>query len=268
MKVGVSSASLFMRKDNVDALPAFSALGIQTAEVFLSSFSEYGKAYGKRLAKKKGNVDVYSVHALNTQFEPQLFNRHDGVRKDAYAVLRKVMESARELGAKRYTFHGITRAKRNARSGKNDDFSWMADCFQELVRFCQDYGVGVCLENVEWSTYNRPGVFGKIVQSVPNLYGVLDIKQARISEYPYETYLSEMGERLSHVHVSDINECGKMCLPGQGCFDFVDMIKRLNDVGFRGPLLIEVYQNDYKKEQELADACNFLQELVDKYANS
>lgn len=267
MKVGISSASLFMRKDNVDALPTFNALGIKTAEVFLSSFSEYGKAYGKRLAKRKGDVEVYSVHALNTQFEPQLFNRHDGVRKDAYTVLRKVMEAGHELGAKRYTFHGVTRAKRNARSGKHDDFLWMADCFQQLIGFCQGYGIDVCLENVEWSTYNRPGVFARLAQSVPELYGVLDIKQARISEYPYETYLSEMGARLSHVHLSDIDGKGKMCLPGQGCFDFVTLIKRLNDVGFNGPLLIEVYQNDYKKEAELLDACNFLQELVDKHAN-
>ncbi len=266
MKVGVSSASLFMRKDNVDALPAFNALKIPCAEVFLSSFSEYGKAYGKRLAKKKGEVDVYSVHALNTQFEPQLFNRHDGVKRDAYAVLKRVMESAKELGATRYTFHGVTRAKRNARSGKNDDFAWMTACFQDLTDFCKDYGVGVCLENVEWSTYNRPGVFQRLATSLPDLYGVLDIKQARISEYPYEAYLTEMGARLSHVHVSDIDERGKMCLPGKGVFDFVTLIKRLNDVGFDGPLLIEVYQNDYQKEDELKTACNFLQELVDKYA--
>ena len=43
MQVGVSTASLFMRKNNEDALPLFTRLGIPIAEVFLTSFSEYGK---------------------------------------------------------------------------------------------------------------------------------------------------------------------------------------------------------------------------------
>ncbi len=266
MKAGVSTASFFMRKDNVDALPALSALKIKNAEVFLSSFSEYGRAHGKLLAERKGDVDVFSVHALNTQFEPQLFNRHDGVKKDAYGVLQGVMETAQALGATRYTFHGVTRAKQGARTGKNDDFPWLISCFQDLSDFCKGYGVNVCLETVEWASYNRPGFFKAIADSVPDLYGVLDVKQARISGFPYESYLLEMGEKISHVHVSDVDENGKMCLPGQGVFDFVTLIKRLNDVGFDGPLLIEVYQNDYAREDELRVSCEFLQELIDKYA--
>ena len=136
--------------------------------------------------------------------------------------------------------------------------------FTELTVFCQARGVTLCLENVEWSTYNRPGVFQKLAAEIPALRGVLDIKQARISEYPYEEYLTEMGERLAYVHVSDVNEQGKICLPGRGVFDFDTLVKRLKDVGFQGALLIEVYKNDYENVQELKISCDRLQEILYK----
>ena len=130
---------------------------------------------------------------------------------------------------------------------------------------CQKSGVTLCLENVEWATYNRPGVFSKIAEGVPQMKGVLDIKQARISGYPYYLYLEEMGQRLAYAHISDIDEKGKMCLPGKGAFDFDEMIRRLKDIGFDGALLIEVYENDYQKEEELKIACDYVQELLYKH---
>ena len=49
MKAGVSTASLFMRKNNEDALPLLNELGVEIAEVFLTSFSEYGYPFAELL---------------------------------------------------------------------------------------------------------------------------------------------------------------------------------------------------------------------------
>ena len=84
MQTGISTASLFMRKNNEEALPLLNDLGVKTAEVFLTSFSEYGKEFGELLAKVKGDLTINSVHALNTEFEPQLFSAHPRVKGDAY----------------------------------------------------------------------------------------------------------------------------------------------------------------------------------------
>lgn len=265
MKTGVSTASLFLRKYNEEALPLLDDLGVQTAEVFLTTYSEYGKDFAQKLAAVKGNVSVNSVHILNTQFEPQLFNAHPRAREDAFSWLEKVLDSAEVLGAPYYTFHGTARMKRAARSGANDDFTKMTDGFSSIVDRCKARGVMLCLENVEWSTYNRPGVFSRLASALPALRGVLDIKQARISEYPYEAYLEEMGEKIAYVHVSDVDEKGKICLPGKGGFDFVTLVKRLKDVGFDGALLIEVYTGDYGAESQLKTSCDFLNEILDKY---
>ncbi|MBQ8876425.1 MAG: sugar phosphate isomerase/epimerase [Clostridia bacterium] len=264
MQTGVSTASLFMRKYNEEALSLLNDLGVRTAEVFLTSFSEYGKAFGAVLSNVQGDLTVNSVHALNTEFEPQLFSAHPRVRDDAYGWLDKVLESANCLRAPYYTFHGTSRVKKASRSGKYDDFPSIIKGFDELTAHCKERGVTLCLENVEWSTYNRVGVFSKIAAAVPDLYGVLDIKQARISEYPYVEYLREMGERLAYVHISDVDERGKIRLPGQGIFDFDTLIKRLKDVGFDGALLIEVYKNDYADVAELKTACDFVDEILYK----
>ncbi len=264
MRTGVSTASLFMRKYNEEALPLLNDLGVKTAEVFLTSFSEYGKDFGEMLAQAKGDLTVNSVHALNTEFEPQLFSSHPRVKADAYGWLDKVLESANCLAAPYYSFHGTSRVKKASRSGQNDDFPSMIKGFQELTAHCRARGVTLCLENVEWSTYNRVGVFAKIAAAVDNLRGVLDIKQARISGDPYEEYLREMGERLTHVHISDVDERGKIRLPGQGVFDFERLIKQLQDVGFDGALLIEVYKNDYAGVMELKNSCDFVDEILYK----
>ncbi len=265
MQAGVSTASLFMRKNNEEALPLLNELGVTLAEVFLTSFSEYGYPFADVLSAKKGDLTVNSVHDLNTEFEPQLFSKHPRVREDAYGWLDKVLQSANALGAPYYTFHGTSRVKRASRSGKHDDFNAMIEGFSALTEYCEKKGVTLCLENVEWSTYNRIGVFKTLSNEISALRGVLDIKQARISEYPYEKYVEEMGEKLAYAHVSDIDQNGKIRLPGQGVFDYETLIKRLQDVGFDGALLIEVYNGDYGLETELKTACDYLNELLYKH---
>lgn len=192
MRTGVSTASLFMRENNEEALPLLDALGVRTAEVFLTSFSEYDRKFGELLAEKRGRVRVHSVHVLNTQFEPQLFSGNPRVKKDAFFWLERAMRAGQALGAKYYTFHGIARIKRASRSGEKDNFAAWGGGLREISEFCASFGIGLCLENVEWAMYNRPGFLRAAREFCPALSCVLDIKQARISSYPYTMYLQEM----------------------------------------------------------------------------
>lgn len=239
----------------------FSAWGIPYAEVFLTSFCEYRPAFAEQLAAGKGSVEVHSVHVLNTQFEPQLYAEHPRVRSDAFALLDEVMRSAQILGAKHYTFHGIARLKRTFR----EDLPRFAKETRKIYDFCAQYGVRLCYENVEWALYVRPGIFARLKEDCSMLGGVLDVKQARIAGYDWRDYLAEMGENLTTVHVSDVTAEGKMCLPGQGCFDFDELFSRLNDVGFCGAVLIENYAKDFSDPEELRNAYAFLAEKAEKF---
>lgn len=262
MIAGVSTATFFLRLNNEDSVPLLSEWGVGCAEVFLTSFSEYAPSFARELARSKGGLPVHSVHVLNTQFEPQLYAAHPRVRADAFRYLEETMRSARLLGAKYYTFHGLARIKRTFR----EDLPLVARQTEEISAVCRKFGVTLAYENVEWAFYNRPGIFRALKAGCPSLAGVLDIKQARISGYDYREYLAEMGESISHVHVSDIGADGTLCLPGRGTFDFDELFLRLRDVGFAGPVILENYGGDYGDLGEVRRAYEFLAEKAEKYA--
>ncbi len=265
MRAGISTASLFMREENEEALSRFAEWKIDCAEVFLTTYSQYNREYGERLSRCKGGVQINSVHDLTSQFEPQLFSRHSLVRADAYRFLEGVLSAAQALGAPYFSFHGTTRAKKASREAARDNLENIGEELAALSSFCSARGVTLCLENVEWSTYNRPRMFAPLKARVPDLKGVLDIKQARISGYPYQVYLEDMRESIAYVHLSDVDEAGKLCLPGKGRLDLDELIKRLLDVGFDGALLIEAYEKDYQSIEELKNAYEYVQEKIKKY---
>jgi sugar phosphate isomerase/epimerase len=164
------------------------------------------------------------------------------------------------LGCKYYTFHGFHRLA----FGGNDNFDGISADIGGIANFLADYNIGLCLENVHWCIYNRPGVFSQIKERVPNLKGVFDIKQARRSHFPWQMYINEMGESIAYAHFSDVDENGRMCLPGRGTYNFEEIIRRMMGVGFKGDIIIEVYGNDYSNVDELRVSREYLQEIIYK----
>lgn len=263
MQIGISTATFFKKLYNEDAVRLMDEWGIPTCEVFFTSYCEYGKEFSETVKHNKGKVEVYSVHDLTNHFEPQLYSDHPRVRSDAYAMLQKVMEGAETLGAKYYSFHGIARLKRTFR----ENFSAVIAETQKITEFCAKYGVTLSYENVEWAFVNRPEAFARLKEGCPDLHGLLDIKQARLSGYDWREYLNAMAGCISHVHVSDVTGEGKMCLPGRGVFPFDELFSRLADTGFSGNVFIENYPSDYGELREVKESYEFLRERVQKYEN-
>ncbi len=251
---------MFLKKSTEDAAAIIKDFGADTAEVFYQTFYEYRPEFSKSLASVIDGLDVYAVHALSSNFEPQLLSRARRARGDGYYWLDQIMRSAQLLGCKRYTFHGGLSLK----GGVSPDINELAGCIREAVLFCARYGVGLCIENVSWSTYNRPGIFSELKSRIPELSGVLDIKQARRSGYPYQMYIQDMAGSISHVHLSDVDENGRICLPNKGIYDFEEIFKRLKDAGFDGGTIIEVYSEDYGDVTELKRSLEFINEIIYK----
>lgn len=261
VKTGISTASLFLRDYTEDAVEFLSRSGVKTAEVFLSTYQEYSAAFGETVNARKGNMQINSVHVLNTQYEPQLYSLNPRAKADAFSILDKSMSAAKAFGAKYYTFHGVARVKRTPMV-INYDFA--GKCTQEIIDKCAEYGVTLAYENVHWAYYNYIGFFSEMKKRTTGLKGTLDVKQARQSGIACKDFIDEMKGDIVTVHLSDIDKNGKMCLPGRGTTDFYDLFSRLRDVGFDGAMLIEVYKNDYGEKQELLESLSFIDELKDK----
>lgn len=261
MQIGISTASLFGRKPTESALEFFAENKIQCAEVFLESFCEYNDEFGKLLNSVKGNVNVHSVHTLTTQFEPQLYSLNERGQSDSFKLLEMTMSSAKQFGAKYYTFHGGARFKKTP---FKINYERVGKITQQIMDITNKYGITLAYENVHWGYYNYIGFFDEIRKRTCGLKATLDIKQARQSGIDYAEYINEMNSDIVTVHLSDINENGKMCLPGKGITDFNDLFSRLNGVGFNGAMLIEAYQSDFESYDELFESLDFLGNLAQK----
>ncbi len=261
MKVGISTASLFVRKTTEDALQFLSENNVETAEVFLESYCEYKNSFGKVLQSVQNGIDVHSVHVLTTQFEPQLYSINERAKADSFNILDEVMSTAKMIGADYYTFHGTARLKKTP---IKIDYDRIARITQDIIETCKKHSVTLAYENVHWSYYNYVGFFEEIRKRTDGLKATLDVKQARQSGIEYKDLIKEMGKDIVTVHLSDIDVNGKMCLPGKGITDFYDLFSRLKDVGFDGAFLLEVYQQDYAKYSELFESLDYVKNLCSK----
>ena len=257
MKTGISTASLFGKLSTKDALRFFKQQKVETAEVFLQSFSEYSKKFARRLIKDVKGLDIHSMHILTTQIEPTLYSQNLVAQKDSFAILNGVLSAGKGLGAKNYTFHGGARFKKTPFVLNMESVCRKTD---EICQIAKDYGISIAYENVHWGYYNYIGFFSQLKKSCPLLKATLDIKQARQSGFSVKDYIDDMGRDIVTVHLSDVDSQGNMCLPGRGQIDFDELFSMLKDVGFDGALLIEAYGKDYGDISELIESLNFINE--------
>lgn len=263
MQIGISTASLFERLYNEEAVTAIEGLGARVCEVFLETYSEYTEDFARLVNKgKTDNLKVHSIHTLNTHFEPQLFSVCERTRKDALEIFENCLKAGKVLNADYYTLHGKARLKKTTRFNNYEEIGFH---MQTLTDLAKKYGMQVCLENVEWAFYSKPGFFTEVKKYAPDLCACLDVKQAREAGYNYASYLEEMGSSLKTVHLSDVDENGRTALPTpNGYFNFEELFKKLKDSGFNGNCLIEVYKDNFRQLSDLKIALDYLNNIKDK----
>lgn len=262
MKIGISTASFFTKEATENTFEIIDKLGIDICEVFLTTFREYKRAFVEDLATRKKEIQVYSVHSLNVQYEPELFNSVKRTREDCEYFFKQVATGAGILGAKYYTFHGLARMKKTPYT---IDFQRIGKRIDELDEMLSEYGNGCQLayENVHWTFFNSPEFFDKL-RKYSNVKTCLDIKQAMQSKHSIYDYIDSMGDRLANVHLCDFDENGKLYMPGKGTFDFTKLFRYLLDKGYKGPVIMEVYANNYNNYNEIKQGYEYLEECMNK----
>ena len=261
MKVGISTASLFQRKNCEDALKFLSDNNIDVAEVFLESFCDYTKKFGRDLKKVNKNTKVHSFHVLTTQFEPQLYSLNKRACEDSFKILENVLKCAKIMGAKNYTFHGPARLKKTPIVL---NYARLGEITLRIQELCAKYGITLTYENVHWGYYNFVGYFKELKKYCPNLKATLDIKQARQSGVEVFDFIDEMASDINTVHISDVDSTGKMCLPGKGKTDFESLFKKLKSVNFNGAIILEAYPADFTDIEELLQSYNYVKNMAEK----
>jgi len=270
MIFGVSTACFFLKNYTEDAINIIGDMGVKNIEVFFSAQSETNPKRIKEMKKRiqdKG-ISVYSVHAVSTQFEPQLFSAHDRQRMDAFDAYKQVLEAGEALGAGAYVFHGPTNIKIARKL--NINYPYTAKRVSAVADLAKEYGIKLTYETVHWCWYAHPE-FPTLLEphlTTDNLYYTLDCKQVAQSFLPLEDYIRAMGHRLENVHLCDYRIDDKRgvvpVLPFKGQLDFEMLKTELGKVDYDKAIILEVYQDNYHDNQELKENFYCIKDFFEK----
>lgn len=267
MQLGISTASYFNKLHAEDAIPDMAGRGVPLCEIFLNTFSEYEWSFAKLLKRRVDDcgIQVYSVHPMSTQFEPQLFSPLDRQLSDARGWLERVLSLGQLLGATHYVMHGPPHLSGAA---KHIQIERIAPLLTEYCALCKSYGIQLLLENVSWCIFSKPD-YGRLLRArmpADVLRFTLDVKQALRSGCDPLAYLDAMRGALGNVHL-----CGAcplpdgthtLRMPGKDAYDFTGLFAAIRDSGYEGPAFLEVYSDMYRTKEDLYASYRYLAELL------
>lgn len=262
MKLGLSTACFYGDIEVEDTITLYNDIGIKNAEVFLNCPSEYKSEFINELKKRKGTLNIHSIHAHTSSFEPELFSPHERTRKDAEETFREICRAGFELGAKYYTFHGPF-----VKKGREVDLDYgkFSARVNQLCEIASSYSMYIAYENVNWAFGSKPEFFTELLSYCPDLKATLDIKQALINNIDPVRFIEAMGDRLVTVHLCDIDKSFQSpMLPFKGRYNFERFFKELKRCTKSIPaMFIEVYRGNFEDVDELKDCYDKMQVLVD-----
>lgn len=255
MRLGLSTAAYYGRFETEDAALAIARLPVDCAEVFLQTGSEYEPAFAQLVRENLGSISCTSVHPTGIQFENQMFGRSLRQRRDAFAVYERVLDAANVLGAKYYVYHGRSTAQLTALAW---DLEANLRVLRDMHEAAAERNIAVAWENVFWCQLTNEERIAKVRDVFPDARFTLDIKQAMRAGCDPVKMIDVMGSGLANVHVCDWMANGKLCLPGEGEFDFDALFAALRKNGYDGPVILEPYLALVESDETLMRSLEFL----------
>lgn len=260
LEIGISTAIFYPELLTENAVSTLAGKGFNVLEVFANSFFEFSEEYALELKERteKENVRINSVHTVSSAFEPYLFDAYERRRDDFFRIFQDFVRFGEILGAKAYTFHGLIR-----KPHRNMAFSDVVYIYERMVYEAGVHGVALAQENVSWCLSGDLEYLKRLKDAVKApLKFTLDVKQAvKAGKSPYD-YLDIFGEDLINLHLNDHDVNHSCLLPGRGDFDFKELFKRVQALGYKGPGIIEVYKENYESLEDLSVSRKYLERII------
>lgn len=260
MEIGVSTAIFYPEERTEDAVRLLAKEGFRVMEVFANSFFEFTEEYGEALRDiaEEENVRINSIHTVSSAFEPYLFDAYERRRDDFFKIYKDFLDFGEIVGAKVYTFHGLIK-----RPHKRMTFEDVVYVYEKMVYEAGLRGISLAQENVSWCLSGDLEYLKRLKEAVKGpLKFTLDVKQAvKAGRSPYE-YLDIYGSDLMNLHLNDHNDTSTCLLPGEGHFNFRTLRDKVEELGYKGPGIIEVYRENYHTLQDLAESKKVLERIL------
>ena len=254
MNIGVSTASYYPLETEL-ALEEIGKSGIKTTEIFFNAESELKDSFIDILEDIKDlyQLNIVAIHPTLSLAEPfMIFSNYKRRFDEALYKFARYSEVAARLGAKYINLHG----GRPNSSLSDEEY---CERYMLLKEVTLKNGVTVLQENV--SKYRAGEI--EFMRSMRDILGAdaefcFDIKQAVRSGYSPYLLAEEFINSIRHLHISDHSIASDCMLPGNGGFDFSAFFELFKKNGYKGDAVIEVYNNAYKKYDEITTACKYI----------
>jgi sugar phosphate isomerase/epimerase len=238
--------------------------------------------------RKLMNDSGVSISGLG--YYPNPLHQEEEHRRQVNNHLRKVISAAPRLGVRIVnTFIG-----RNARQSVPENWDLLRWVWPDIVRHAEKEGVILGIENCpmlfskdEWPGGHNlavsPAIWKALFEEIPspNLGLNFDPSHLIWQHIDYCRAIREFGKRLVHVHAKDtridadslyrhgILDLGWHIpkLPGLGDVNWGQFFSALNEIGYKGPVCIEVEDRAYEGSREnrqraLRQSKRFLEQFV------
>lgn len=220
-------------------------------ELFFNSPSELSENFISDLVKlqKEYGVTVPSVHPFMSFAETFfLFSSYERRFYDILDLYKRFFEIMNKLGAEIFVIHG------SKIPGTISDKEY-CDRFKKLIDIGKEFHIQVCQENVVDHKSQSVEFIEMMINEIGEDFGmVLDIKQAKRAHCcPFE-FVKRINKHIKHIHISDHNTEFTCIPPCEGIFDFKSFFELLEEIGYDGKFIIELYSHSYTNEAQIYDS--------------
>ena len=255
--IGISSACYYPMPTE-DAFSMIAKSKTKICELFFNTSSEIEGPFLRQLkaVADNGGFSVGSVHPFSSFAETNcFFSAYERRTRESIDFYKRFFNGGAELGAEFFVFHGAV-------LGAALDPEFYAERFYTLSQAAKAEGITLCQENVSRCLAGRTEYVRKLKELLGNnISFVLDIKQAHRAECDPFEMAKAMRDSLKLVHVNDFNSDSDCLLPGKGTFDLKGLKSLLDEMGYSGNFIIEVYRQNYGDYSEVEDSFRTLEQL-------
>ncbi len=251
--------------------------------------AQFGRSDAERVNERLGSLGVeisglgyYPNPLTPVQGEATLFIQH----------LKRVILAAHLLGVPQVnTFIG-----RDWRKSIDENWPRLQEVWPPLVEYAGDHGVRIGIENcpmyfteTEWpggkNLATSPAIWRRLFAEIPNENFGLNYDPSHFvwQRMDYLKPLREFAGRIFHVHAKDarvdqdrLDDVGILAtpleyhtpkLPGLGEVDWPRFVAALVEIGYDGPVCVEVEDRDYEgsleaRKEALRKSGQFLRPLI------
>jgi sugar phosphate isomerase/epimerase len=173
--------------------------------------------------------------------ETDFASSSEATRRNAVAYVKSCVDFAARVGAEVISLTPTACMKIRPEADIATEVAWAVEGVREAGEYAGEHGVRIAVE--PWNRYENY-LINRVEQSlefvervdVESVGCMADTFHMAIEEVSAADAISLAGQRLYHVHFADSNRAA----PGRGHTNFVPIVARLKEIGYRGYISFEL----------------------------